>query len=108
MEINLTEIIVAVLGLLGIIVTSVIVPFLKTKLTAEKQKDLANIVKIVVYAIEQLANSGVILKEDKKKAVIKKLAEMGIDVTDERIYRQVDMLIEAFVSEMNGNLYIPP
>ncbi len=104
MNINLTEIIVAFIGLLGVIVTSVLVPFLKSKMSVEQQKKLAQSVKIVVSAVEQLYSNGVIVKENKKQIAIKKLKEMGIDTTDDRIYKQVDMLIEAFVSEMNGKV----
>ena len=101
---NYNEIILAVIGLLSTIITCVVVPYLKTKMTETQQKDLAQTVKIVVSAVEQLANSGVIMKKDKREVAILKLEELGIDIKDERIFREVSMLIEAFVSEMNGNI----
>ncbi len=103
MNINLTEIIVAFIGLLGVIITAVVVPFIKKKTTITQQKDIAMWVKIAVSAAEQIFN-GTKAGAEKKAYVIKYLQEMGIDLEDERIKKEVNLLIEAFVSEMNGKV----
>lgn len=54
---DITEIIVALIGLLGIIITSVIVPYIKSKTTKQQQETILSIAKIAVYAAQQLFES---------------------------------------------------
>lgn len=54
MTIDATQIILAVIALLGAIVTGVVVPWLKTKIGTEQQAQLETWVKIAVEAAEQL------------------------------------------------------
>lgn len=57
--IDITPIIVAVIGLLGTIITAFLIPYLKTKLTATQFTYLDGVVKTAVYAAEILfAGSG--------------------------------------------------
>ena len=54
MNIDITQIVVAVIGLLSVIVTSVVVPLLKKKLGAEKVSEIQKWVEIAVHAAEQI------------------------------------------------------
>ena len=54
MQIDLTQVIVALIGLLSIIVTSCIVPYLKSKLTVSQYESLRGWTKIAVEAAEKL------------------------------------------------------
>ena len=92
---NITEIVVAVIGLLGIICTSLLAPYLKNKLGESKLEKLNIFCKIFVYAAEQLVGSG--KGEVKKEKVKQWLAASGINV-DLDI---VNSAIEAQVKEMN-------
>lgn len=97
MNIDITQIVVAVIGLLSVIVTSVVVPLLKKKLGAEKVSEIQVWVEIAVHAAEQLfAGSG--KGAEKKKYVLDFLREKGFDVDDEAI----ENAIEAAVYDMNA------
>ena len=92
---NITEIVVAVIGLLGVICTTLLAPYLKNKLGASKLEKLNIFCKTFVYAAEQLIGSG--NGEAKKEKVKMWLQASGIDV-DLDI---VNSAIEAQVKEMN-------
>ena len=55
---DLTKIIVALIGLLGTIVTAFLAPYLKAKLDVEKQQKLGELAKRFVLAAEQLIGPG--------------------------------------------------
>lgn len=101
MEINLTEVVVALIGLLSTVITCFLVPILKKKLDKDKREILVTLVQTAVYAAEQVFR-GTKLGRDKKEYVFKFLKEQGIDVEDERLRTQINNLIESFVAEMNG------
>lgn len=92
------KIMTAVIGLIGAIITYVVVPYVKSK-TTEKQRDNAKFwVQVAVNAAEQIykeKGQGMI----KKKYVVDFLNEKGIAITDE----QLDTLIESAVYEVNKN-----
>lgn len=97
MNIDITQIVVAVIGLLSVIVTSVIVPLLKQKLGAEKMSELQKWVEIAVHAAEQII-TGTGKGKEKKEYVIEFLREKGFDVDDQA----VENAIEAAVYDMNN------
>lgn len=98
---DLTEIIIAIIGLLGTIITVVAVPLIKGKTTEAQQKELAKWVKIAVSAAEQIF-TGTELGKEKREYVLKWLEDNGYKLDDVKILSEVELLIEAFVSEMNN------
>lgn len=90
-----TVILYLVLGVLGIVVSTVLVPWLRTKLGTEKMAALEAFVEAAVAAAEQLFGSGA--GEQKKTYALTVLSEQGIDITDP----VVDTLIEAKVYNLN-------
>lgn len=96
MNINLTEIIVALIGLLGLIITGVLVPYIRSKTTAEQRDNIYTVVSLAVQAAEQIffkPGEG----EKKKQFVIDYLSSRGIKLTLE----DLNILIEAAVKELN-------
>ena len=92
---DLTKIIVAVIGLLSTIITVFLAPYLKAKLDVEKLQKLGELSRRFVLAAEQLIGSG---KGAEKKAKVQDwLKEKGYDVSLD----EVDSAIEAAVKEMN-------
>ena len=93
-----TQIISAVIALISALVSAFLIPWLKTKIDADKLQTLRTYVEIGVKAAEQLyaATDG----EEKKAYVINFLAEHGIrfDVST------IDQLIEA-VLQLHHELY---
>ena len=57
MNIDITEIVVAVIGLLGIIITSVVVPLIKSKLTNSQWESIKNYALAGVQAAEIIFNA---------------------------------------------------
>lgn len=94
-----TQIISAVIALISALISAFLIPWLKTKIDANKLQTIKTYVEIGVKAAEQLyaATDG----EEKKAYVINFLAEHGIrfDVST------IDQLIEAAVLQLHHELY---
>lgn len=94
-----TQIISAVIALISAMVSAFLIPWLKTKIDANKLQTIKTYVEIGVKAAEQLyaATDG----EEKKAYVINFLAEHGIrfDVST------IDQLIESAVLQLHHELY---
>ena len=96
---DITPIIEAILGLLAAIITAIIVPYIKSRTTAEQQAQIDAWVKIGVTAAEQVF-TGAGLGDEKKAYVIDFLKKHGYILDDERI----DALIESAVFEMKNGI----
>lgn len=70
MTIDITQICVALITLAGTVITAILVPYIKTKLTAEQQKKLQTWIQVGVSAAEQLSKTGVISKDARKQYVL--------------------------------------
>ena len=92
---DLTKVIVALIGLLSTICTVFLAPYLKAKMDNEKLQKLGSLAQRFVLAAEQLIGPG---KGAEKKAQVQDwLKEKGYDVSLD----EVDSAIEAAVKEMN-------
>ena len=100
MTINLTDIIVAVLGLCSALVTGLLVPWLKTKLTTAQLEKLEAYVKIAVTAAEQLYGAG--NGAAKFDYVVEYLSGKGLTVDRTVIEAKVKELFGKTVSEGVG------
>lgn len=97
MTFDITPIIEAVIALAGVVVSCVLIPYIKSKTTAEQQKEINAWVKIAVSAAEQIyVGSG--RGEEKKAYVINWLCEHGVTVDEAKL----DALIEAAVYELTN------
>ena len=94
MTIDLTQIILAVIALLSAIITGFVIPWLKNKLTDHQYDALATLVRVGVYAAEQLFTSE--MWKEKKEYVVNLLKQNGYTVDT----LAVDALIEATVREL--------
>lgn len=94
MQIDMTQIVLAAIGLLSAVVTSFLIPLLKSKLTAQQLDGLKAAAKIAVFAAEQLY-----VPEqwaEKKKYAQQLLQEQGYDINTDK----VDAAIESAVKEL--------
>lgn len=97
--IDITPIIEAVFALIGVVITVIVIPYIKSKTTAAEQQEINAWVKIAVAAAEQIyKGSG--RGEEKKQYVLNWLKEHGITVDEGAI----DALIEAAVYELNNGI----
>lgn len=94
MTIDLTQIILAVIALISALLTGYVIPWIKNKLTDHQYDALTTMVRVGVFAAEQLFTSE--QWKEKKQYVVDLLKENGytVDTT------AVDALIEATVREL--------
>lgn len=99
---DITTIIEAAAALVAAVIAAVVIPYIKSRTTAQQQAEINAWVKIAVTAAEQIyRGSG--RGEEKKAYVLNWLAEHGITLDEDRI----DALIEAAVYELNTNGIVP-
>ena len=94
MTIDLTQIILAIITLIGGIITRYLIPWLKNKLTDHQYDALTTLVRVGVFAAEQIFTSE--QWKEKKQYVVNLLKENGYTVET----TAVDALIEATVREL--------
>lgn len=95
---DITTIIEAVIALIFAILTVVVIPYLKGKMTAEGFHEMVRVVGILVHAAEQIFGSG--KGAEKKQYVLEALRGYGYNF-DEKILSD---LIESAVLDMNKEL----
>lgn len=93
---DITGILEAVIALIGVIITCVIIPYLKTKTTAMQREKAQAWIDIGVNAAEQIFKTTGVGKK-KKEYVINFLKSKGITYDEATI----DALIEASVKALN-------
>ena len=97
MMFDITTIVEAILGLVAVVITGVIIPYIKKKTTTEQQKEIVAWVKIAVAAAEQIY-SGIGRGPEKKQYVLSWLDAHNIILDEDKI----DALIESAVYELNS------
>lgn len=97
MTFDITSIVEAIIGLVAVIITGIIIPYIKKKTTTEQQKQIVAWVKIAVTAAEQIY-VGVGRGPEKKQYVLAWLQERSITVD----WNEIDALIESAVYELNN------
>lgn len=93
---GIVKIVLALITLLGTIITGVLVPYLRSRTTKEQRENIYFLVTLAVQAAEQIyfkPGQG----EEKKEYVINYLLSRGIKLTVE----DLDLFIEAAVLELN-------
>ena len=97
--IDLTDVIIAVIGLVGTVLTTFLIPYLRQKLTAEQYNEMQLWVNIAVKAAEMLyTGSG--YGAEKKAYVIEFLKQKGYTMDTE----SVENMIESAVLEMQNSM----
>jgi len=101
-----SAVLVALVGLAGVVLTSVVIPYIRTKVSAEQLQKVREIARLAVAATEQLAPDLELKGREKYIEALRRasdLAEsMGINVNDP----VWDTLIEQAVHEMNNVISI--
>ena len=89
---DITDIILAALALVSVIISTVVVPYIKSKTTAQQQAEINSWVKIAVSAAEQIyVGSG--RGAEKKQYVLDWLHQRNITVDETKL----DAMIESAV-----------
>lgn len=96
--IDFTPVLQATVGLCAAIITTFVVPYIKSKTTKEQQTQINEWVRIAVSAAEQVYKGPG--KGDEKKAyVLTWLSNHGISIDEDKL----DAMIEAAVYELTNN-----
>lgn len=94
-----TPIVEAVFALIAVIVTALVIPYIKSKTTAQQQAEINAWVKIAVSAAEQIF-SGSGRGTEKKAYVLNWLKQRGITVDEAKL----DAMIESAVYELKSGV----
>ena len=100
--VNITDIILAVITLITVLVSAFVIPWAKKKVDAENMTDFLRWVEIGVAAAEQLYNT--FATQEKKEYVLDFLNEKGLSYNE----LEVDAAIEAAVIKLHNQLYGQP
>lgn len=92
---QITQIILAVIGLISTIVGTFLIPYIRTKTTKEQRENIYTIVKFAVQAAEQIFNKGG-QGIEKYDYVVKYIKSLGIKVEE----KDLKILIESAVKEL--------
>ena len=95
MVIDVTQVIVALIGLIGVLLSTVLIPYFRAKTTQEKWNNALFWVKLAVQSAEQIYNQQG-MGEAKMKYVEEFLAKYNIKLDPE----QIDVAIEAAVNQL--------
>ena len=97
-QIDLTQIILAVITLIGAIIARYAIPLIKDKLNARQQELLVALVRTGVYAAEQIYTSE--QGQEKKQYVLDFLRKNGYDIDDKAVEGKVSDVVEALIEAM--------
>lgn len=98
--VDLTQIVMALLTLVVAIVTSFLIPYIKSRTTLHQQEQINGWVRIAVAAAEQLI-TGSGQGEARKQYVLGFLQDHGYTLDD----AQIDAMIEAAVWQLKQGLF---
>jgi hypothetical protein len=97
MDLNIQLIAQLIIPIIGLIVTYLLVPYLKANTTQKQRDSIYFWVQLAVQAAEQIFSHVKGAGSDKKEFVLEFLKEKGIKVSKE----DLNILIEAAVLELN-------
>ena len=99
MQIDLTQIILAVIALLGSIMTALVIPWMRGKMSAQKYEVMVALIKTGVFAAEKLY--GTKEGQKKKEYVLNLLKENGYILDIDNVEESINAVIEAMVKELD-------
>ena len=105
MNLDFTQIVVALIGLLGIIITSVAVPMIKANTSVKTQTIITNIIKTAVYAAQQIYTPEQ-WREKKEFAmdqVLKGLEQYGIALDTESVSDAIEAALKEIKAAIDGS-----
>ena len=96
---DITPIFEAIIALVAAVITSILIPYIRSRTTAEQQQTINAWVQIAVTAAEQIFN-GSGRGAEKKAYVINFLDEKGFKIDE----ASIDVMIESAVKALNEGL----
>lgn len=97
MSIDITNIIIALIGVLSAVITTVVVPLIKTKLNAKEIAIIEQLASIAVYAAQQIYQSSE--TQEKKDYAISymknELAKYNITISEDAISTYIEGVLKS-------------
>ena len=90
------KIALAIISIASAVITGVLIPYLRSKIDANKLEEIQYWVNVAVTAAEQIFSEPK-MGEQKKKYVLDFLSAFGVNLTED----ELNVLIEAAVKELN-------
>lgn len=97
MDIDWTQIILALISLIGAILTTVIVPYIRAKTTKQQRENIYTIIQSAVWAADQMFKTSDPTGGIRNTWVMNTLKEMNLDISQKDLVR----LVEEAVQELN-------
>ena len=97
MNIDWTQIILAIIGLIGAVLTTVIVPYIRAKTTKQQRENIYTVIQSAVWAADQMFKASDPTGGARNKWVMQQLKNIGLDVSEEDVVR----MVEEAVQELN-------
>lgn len=97
MEDLVIQILLVIIGMISIIVSARLVPYINSKTTAEQRKNIEYWTEVAIQAIEDYYKNNPGEGIAKKEFVTNFIRGLGLNITDD----QLSVLIDAIVKEMN-------
>lgn len=102
MTVNITEIIVALIGVLGTVITAFVIPWIRSKTDANQQKILSTAARTAVYAAQQIFNSAE--ADEKKEYAIKYITDVLAHYNMAITINEISVAIEAALKEIKTEI----
>ena len=98
--IDITPIVNAVIALIGIVITVILIPYIKSKTTEAQQAVIFAIVQTAVFGFEQIVQ-GEKQGEEKFQLAIENIQAALLKRNIKFDYEEIRLMIESVVGEMN-------
>lgn len=96
MNIDMTQVFVSLISVITLILTGIVVPWIKTKTTAQQQDNIKTWAKIAVYAAQQLFSD--INYDEKKEYAVQYVSDMlkkyHINLTEDEISTYIESALK--------------
>lgn len=102
-SIDMTQVFLGVISLITIIITSVFVPWIKSKTTAAQQDTIRTLATVAVYAAQQLFGNG--NNDEKKEYALQRVSEglkkYHINLTSDEISTYIEGALKDIKTSIN-------
>lgn len=103
MNIDITILIQALITAMALAVTYFVIPWLKTKLSAERREQVSYWLTVAVEAAEEAARSGKIAKSDKYQYVVNLLEAKGINFDEAETMALINSVVWELINKFKSD-----
>lgn len=102
MAIDITQIVIAVIGALFAVITAVLIPWIKSRTTTNQQAIIASLARTAVYAAQQMYDNDGAKKAYAENYITKQLKKYGLSLDEGAISAAIEAALKAIKLETNG------